>query len=38
LRDVVGNSVAISEGENVSVGEEMSEEEMKSILADMNDP
>jgi hypothetical protein len=38
LRDVVGNSVAISEGENVSVGEEMSEEEMKSILADLNDP
>ncbi len=34
LRDVVGNSAVISEEENI-YGEEMSEEEMRSILADL---
>jgi hypothetical protein len=38
LRDVVGNCAVISEEENTSDGEEMSEEEMKSILADLNGP
>lgn len=40
FRDVVGNvgSVVISEEENVSEGDEMSEEKMKAILADLNGP
>ena len=40
FRDVVGNggSIVISEEENVSEGDEMSEEKMKAILADLNGP
>jgi hypothetical protein len=33
----VGNSAVISEEENIN-GEEMREEEMRSILADLNGP